>query len=104
MPLFKSNPRRLCRIPARETPVQNGLAVTPSQMWELQQSGFPISTQTAGLSFDDGQYKVDWEVPMEHRRGIDPADLFEYQEQMRGKVNEVFGKLSRQQQKSPDNV
>ena len=45
--LMRSNKRRLCKLPPIEEDkmVQNSLAVTPAQMWELQKQGIPISAQ-----------------------------------------------------------
>lgn len=105
---MRSNKRRLCKLPPIEEDklVQNSLAVTPAQMWELQKQGIPISAQSSGLAYDDGEYKVDWDVPLEHRRGIDPADIWESERTIQSKVNTAFSKIfgKKDNPKSPDNA
>lgn len=95
MALMKSNPRRCAVIPVPEPcdMVKNGLALTPSQMYELQKQGLPISNQVNGLVFEDGSYKCDWHVLQEYQRGVDPADLFEREQATRHKAKTAFANL-----------
>ena len=94
---MKSNPRRFAVIPepAPEDRVKSGLALTPSQIYELQQKGLPISNQTAGMVFDEGTYKCDWHVLPEYRRGVDPADMYEQEMETRRKAKTVFSALEK---------
>lgn len=71
---------------AEEPIVQNGLAVTPSQMLEMTERGIPITPQNLGLIYDEGVSKLDFEPPMEFRRGVDICDMWEHRENMKSKV------------------
>lgn len=86
--------RRLCKVGFLEVPIQNNLALTPAEMWRLQEQGLPISAENSGLSFDDGEFSKSWDVPFEHRRGVDLASAFEYESQVRHGLNKVIDKIS----------
>lgn len=69
-----SKPRRL----ENEEQVQSGLALTPSEMMEMANKGVPITPQNFdGLQYDEGYSKLDFDVPIEYRRGIDIGDCWE---------------------------
>lgn len=57
--------------------VQNGLAITPSQMYDMAQKGIPVAAQNLGIMYDEGYSELDFTPPLEYRRGIDIADAFE---------------------------
>ena len=75
-----------CRYGEFEDPVQNGLAITPAQMLDLTNRGIPVSPSNLGLEYDDGYSELEFDVPSEHVRGIDMADLWEQREDMRDKM------------------
>lgn len=75
-----------------EEPVQSGLAVTPAQMMELAEKGIPITPQNLGVSYDEGYSDLSFDVPTQYQRGIDIADMWEAQEDVKRK----FGKNLRQ--------
>ena len=65
-----------------DSPVQSGLSLTPAEMWHMAEQGKPI---TSGMLsddyFDDGlpskDLKFDDGVPLERKRGIDVADVWQ---------------------------
>lgn len=59
-----------------EDDVQDGLAVTPSQMEELVRRGIPVSTANLGNEFYDGLPNNDFYVAPMYQRGVDMADLW----------------------------
>lgn len=83
----------VCKLKEGEIPVQGGLAYTPSKMMQLAQDGIPISTQTAaGVQYDDGYRKLDFEPLMEFRRGVDITDVWEADMDARQKVKNALKK------------
>lgn len=76
------------------TVVQNGLAVTPSEMLKSCNMGVPISSQLLSESnFDDGEVSQLTDVPFVFRRGVDVGDVIAYEEQCRSKVSNAYAKL-----------
>lgn len=69
-----------------EDKVQNGLAITPSQMQDMAQRGIPVSTSNLGLGYEDGYSELDFTPPSEHLRGIDMADLWEQRQSIKKKL------------------
>lgn len=82
-----------CKRKSYETPVQNGLGLTPKQMAELTNKGIPISANNLGLSYQDGVQDSDFTVPMEHTRGVDLADLWNSAMDGKAKAKEVYHKV-----------
>lgn len=70
----------------KEPIVQNGLAVTPRQMMELTQRGIPITPANLGLQYKEGVNSLDFDVPMEHQRGIDMADMWMHRQSMKKRL------------------
>lgn len=66
----------VCRRQIGEIIVQNGLAVTPSQVLEMAEKGIAASAQMNSMMVD-GHTGSDWNVPLEERRGIDIAALWQ---------------------------
>lgn len=77
--------RHFCRH-SDEQVVQNGLAVTPSQMMELASQGIPISPNNLGLGFEEGVSDLDFTPPLQYQRGIDIGDLYEAREDSKAKI------------------
>lgn len=77
-----------------ERVVQNGLAVTPSDMQVLAAKGIPVSPQNLGLGYQDGVSKLDFQPPIEYTRGVDINDLWEARQQVKDKVRRAKGKLT----------
>lgn len=79
----------------KATYVQDGLAITPSEMLSSCNMGVPISSQLLNDSmFDDGQVSQLTDVPFELRRGIDIGDIITYQENSRSKVKAAHQKYT----------
>lgn len=69
-----------------EQDVQNGLAMTPSQMFDMAQRGLPITTQNLGVTYDEGYSNLDFTPPAEFRRGVDLGDLYEMRMDAKSKL------------------
>ena len=76
----------ICKRHGTDRDVQDGLAFTPARMLELAEQGIPVSTQTAASTFDDGYTQLEFEPNLELQRGIDMADLWEAQQNVRAKI------------------
>lgn len=73
--------------------VQDGLATTPTEMYQATQMGIPISSQLLSESnFCDGEVSPLTDVPFMFRRGVDVGDIIAYQESSQSKVKEVYSK------------
>lgn len=72
-----------------EQQVENGLAMTPSQMYDMAQRGLPITTQNLGITYDEGYSALDFNPPLEHRRGIDFGDLYEARFDAKSKMRKL---------------
>lgn len=58
--------------------VQGGLAITPAQMDDLRRRGIPISTsQIPDELFFDGDDNPSFDMPLDHQRGIDIAEIWQ---------------------------
>ncbi len=86
----------------REKPyeeVRSGLCVTPSEMDYLRQQGKPISSlMLSSDNFNDGDTNPSFEVPLEMRRGIDIAQVWNEQKTAEKKLRS-FKRYSEQKQK-----
>lgn len=81
-----------CKTRAYNTPrvpVQDNLAISPSQMNEMTKAGIPISSQMLDSSnFDDGVLGISVpDVPIEYRRGVTISDIYDYQQRSRSAVS-----------------
>lgn len=78
-----------------EQEVENGLAMTPAQMFDMAQRGLPITTQNLGVTYDEGYSNLDFTPPAEYRRGVDLGDLYEMRMDAKSKLrkNRDAGKL-----------
>lgn len=68
---FRSQPR-YSRV--TQTSVPQGLAVTPSDVAKLSEKGLSVSSNTAGLTFEEGS--SDPVLSAENFRGVDAADIW----------------------------
>lgn len=75
---MKSKPIRFahCKRHLGETPVKNGLAVTPAQALKMAEAGLPISSQMQ-FQMVDGHTGSDWSLGVEERRGVDMATVWQ---------------------------
>lgn len=85
---FNSTPTRGYNI--KEEYVQTGLAVTPSEMLQMAQSGVPISSQMADNLFYDGDTSMAVELDPLDQRGLDIVDVWNMQHDARKKIRKVM--------------
>lgn len=78
---------RLCNIKRKpdELPVKDGLAITPSDMFRMQQQGLPITTANSALGYT-GEKNPSWDVELDRCRGADVADLWQASKTIHEKV------------------
>lgn len=74
-----------CGYSKDDEKVQSGLSVTPSEMMKLAERGIPVSSQSLS-SFYDGESNPSWDMPLEQRRGIDMAALWQEGKDIRQKL------------------
>lgn len=79
-----------CLRQTSDYPVQDNMAVTPTQMAQLAQQGIPISTTNIGLTYDEGRADLDFQPDMENLRGIDIADMWQAREDFKAKSKKAF--------------
>lgn len=78
-----------CKRQRGEAIVQNGLAVTPSQVLKMAESGIPASAQMNSAMID-GHEGSDWVVPLDERRGIDIAQMWQESMNARNKFRKAY--------------
>lgn len=66
--------------------VQNGLAMTPSDVLRSAEAGIPVSAQMNASFFDDGHFGSDWNLDLNDRRGVDIGHLWQEQMSSRQKM------------------
>lgn len=70
--------------------LQAGLSYTPSQMWQMTKQGIPVSSDNSLLPFYDGAVDIDF-VPLAERcRGVDPASLWNMQQDAKKKAKKAY--------------
>lgn len=73
-----------------ECPVQNGLAMTASQMYQMAAQGTPISSQQLGNTYSDGSNKVTFDVPLDQKRGVDIGDIWEAAQTSKKRIKKYY--------------
>ena len=86
-----SRPRRRSDEPV----VQNGLALTPSEMLDLTRKGFSITSQNLRMLQSADPADKDFYVPLQYRRGMDISDLSNYQWDVRNKLRDAVSKYDK---------
>lgn len=69
-----------------EIVVQPNLAITPAKMAELVDSGIPVSSSLLSGNFNDGVTNPSWDIPIDERRGVDVAQVWNAQRQSRKNI------------------
>lgn len=78
---------RVCSIPKVQTiPTQSDLAITPAVMAEMVDRGLPVSSQSVSGMFNDGVENPSWDLPIDLRRGVDVAEVWNAQRDARQNV------------------
>lgn len=85
--IFKSIKTKVTKVAEFDKPVQNGLAVTPSQMLDMTNRGIPVAASNLGLAYDEGYSDLDFTPPLQHQRGVDIADMWEKRQDLRSKIS-----------------
>lgn len=81
----------------KRTPVQQGLAYTPSMMDKMRVQGIPIQANNLPEEmFDDGDKTNKFDVPIYRQRGIDVADVWLMEQESKSKLKQ-FSKKQQQQ-------
>lgn len=73
-----------------ETPVQGGLSYTPAQMMKLVQNGIPVNAPNAQLVESQGVPNPSWDIPLERKRGVDIADIWQKEKATRLKIAKAY--------------
>lgn len=74
-------------IPSEQSvPTQPDLAITPAVMAEMVDSGIPVSSQSISGVFDDGVPNPSWDIPIDLKRGVDVAEVWQAQRDARSHV------------------
>lgn len=71
-----NHPLCTARRKSGEMIVQNNLALTPADVLKMAESGIPASSQMQSAMID-GHTGTDWNIPLEERRGVDIADMWQ---------------------------
>ena len=80
-----------CHRKQGEPVVQNGLAVTPSQVLQMAERGIAPTAQM-NAQMIDGHTGSDWSVPLEEMRGIDIAQMWQESQEVRSKFRAAHAK------------
>lgn len=67
-------------------PVHNDLAITPAKMSELVEQGIPVSSAVLSMQGNDGVANPDWDLPIDLRRGVDIASVWDAQKSARNNI------------------
>ena len=78
----------ICERSVDDEVVQNGLAVTPSEMMRLTREGYSISSQNLRM-LEAEAADTDFYVPLQYRRGMDISDLSEAAAAVRGRLKKT---------------
>lgn len=78
-PIFKTySPSQKCTIPTQEN-----LAITPARMAEMVDNGIPVSSNVLSGNYDDGVPSPAWDIPIDRKRGVDVAEVWQAQKTAR---------------------
>lgn len=75
-----------CKRRVGEEIVQNGLALTPSEILKMAENGIPASSAN-NPNLIDGTPDNNWVVPLEERRGIDMNDLWNERQDIKQRLS-----------------
>lgn len=74
----------VCRISSEcDIITRPNLAITPSQMAKLVDDGIPVSSSMLSGAFNDGVQNPSWDLPIDQRRGVDVAQVWNVQRDAR---------------------
>lgn len=88
-----------------EQVVQNGLAITPSEVESMVKRGIPVSTQSNALLKAQDYGDKDWDVPLGFRRGEDPlADGYQKAKDVHERLHKAIDEHRVQQQQQQTSI
>lgn len=67
-------------------PTQPNLSITPAKMAELADQGIPVSSALLSVGASDGVSNPDWDMPIDQKRGVDIAQVWEAQRSARKNI------------------
>nr|DAO15181.1 MAG TPA: hypothetical protein [Microviridae sp.] len=71
-------------------PVQPGLSYDTGTLHKMWKQGLPINPQNASQVYDEGTTNPSWEIPLASHRFIDPAEVWQAQQQARYKISRAY--------------
>lgn len=80
-----------------EINTQSGLAITPARMAEMVNQGIPVSTDNASGQFYDGIPMPSFDIPIDQKRGVDMAQIWQAQKSARSHISNNFSNLKSSQ-------
>lgn len=83
--------QRTCHTVRKDTDVVvvPDLAITPAKMRQLNAQGIAVASGNQSLAFETGHDSKSFDVPLENRRFVDVADLFQAQVTARKKLKRL---------------
>lgn len=78
-----------CVRAPEESPVLEGLSLTPAQMSAMTAEGIPVSNQALGMTYCDGQPNPTFDLPPEDLRGCDIVDTWEAHKAAKSKFKDI---------------
>ncbi|MBR1798297.1 MAG: hypothetical protein IJ761_00145 [Bacteroidales bacterium] len=100
--LNRSSNVKSCLYSADDVIVQNNLAVTPSDMANMVAQGIPVSPTNLGMTYDEGYSNVDFDIPLDRKRGVDMAMLYEAQQAIKSKLRKNKDAIIKSLDNDPD--
>lgn len=83
----------VCRVDESEPSVIDGLALTPSEMYNLALQGKPIASNSLPVEmFNDGNKEPGFDVPIYKQRGVDISDVWEQEKDFQKKFRKGYKK------------
>lgn len=80
-----------CNLHKNDEVVQSNLAYTPSDMLNMAQRGIPIqSYMLPDDSIDIGSEKPTFDIPLERRRSVDVAQLWQASQTIKRKMKKTI--------------
>lgn len=89
-----------CKRQRGEEVVQQDLAITPAQMYDMVQAGKPVGASILSPDyFDDGDHDTNMHVPLDRQRGVDIVEMWNAERKF---VKDSYKFNKKQKQKNAD--
>lgn len=95
--VWKSRNARTCHPKRNHNEVEPkaGLAYTPAEMAQLHAKGMPVNSANLINSFCDGDKNPSFDVSIERKRGVDPAEIWEASKNSTEKIKKFNNALKK---------